>query len=82
MAISYQIEFTESAQGQGLEAVVVGAAAPTSGAGFIELRIDQTATAITDAQSTTGTRTLKKGEVVQMLNYLIQYLLRDPNVTQ
>jgi hypothetical protein len=51
-------------------------------AGEVEIRMDQTATAVTDAQSTTGTRALKKGEIVQLINYLQQYLIRDTNILE
>ena len=79
-AVSYTITFALLATGQGLEAVQVGTNAPS--AGEVEIRIDQTATAITDGQSTTGTRALKKGEVIQLINYLTQYLIRDTNVVE
>jgi hypothetical protein len=79
-AISYSVTFALTSQGQGLEAVIAATNAPA--AGEVEIRIDQTATAITDAQSITGTRALKKGEVIQLLNYLIQYLMRDTNVLE
>jgi Zn-dependent alcohol dehydrogenase len=79
-AVSYNVTFALLTTGQGLEAVQVGTNAPA--AGELEIRIDQTATAITDAQSTTGTRALRKGEVIQLLNYLQQYLIRDTNVLE
>lgn len=79
-AISYSIAITEAATGQGLEAVVAAANAPS--AGSVEIRFDQTAGAVTDGAYAGGTRLLKKGEVLQLLNYLIQYLERDPNVFQ
>ena len=55
-------------QGGTLESVTAGTAAPTSGS--VEIRIDQTATAITDAQSPTGTRALKRGEIYTLLQIL------------
>jgi len=81
-SVSYQVILQESATGQGLEAVTIGAAAPTGGAGAVEVRIDQTATAITDGLSGTGTRALKRGEVIQHLEYLIQAILRDTSLNQ
>lgn len=82
-AISYQVNLAALATGQGLEAVTTGTAAPTSGAGFIELRMDTTATAVNDASLGAGAqRPLKKGEIWQLLNYLQQYLERDVNITQ
>jgi hypothetical protein len=85
-AISYAIAMNQLLngsviQGSGLEAVVPGTNAPTS-TYEVEIRIDQTTTAVTDAQSTTGTRALKKGEVIQLLNYLIQYAIRDTNLLE
>ena len=53
-----------------------------NGIGLVEVRIDQTTTAVTDAAYTGGTRQLKKGEAYQLLNYLEQYLLRDTNLWQ
>ena len=79
-AISYSLAIAELATGQGLEAVQTGTNAPA--AGSVEIRIDQTATSVTDAQSTTGTRALKKGEAQWIINILTQALLRDPNVIQ
>lgn len=79
-AVSYSLAIAETATGQGLEAVVAGTNAPA--AGQVEIRIDQTATTITDAQSTTGTRALKKGEAQWIINILTQYLIRDPNVLE
>ncbi len=73
-SVSYSI-----AVGQTLEQVTAGTNAPSGGAGTIELRIDQTATAITDGGST---RTLKKGEVWEALVKLMQYLERDTNVVE
>jgi hypothetical protein len=79
-AISYSLTMALTSQGQGLEAVVAGTNAPA--AGEVEIRIDQTITAVTDAQSTTGTRALKKGEAQWLINILTQYLIRDPNVVE
>jgi hypothetical protein len=79
-AISYSIALTEAATGQGLEAVIAATNAPA--AGSVEIRIDQTAAAVTDGNAPGGTRILKKGEVIQLLNYLIQYLIRDTNVIE
>ncbi len=74
-AISYVISV-----GGTLETVTAGTAAPTSGS--LEIRIDQTATAVTDAQSATGTRAPKKGEVQQLIRILEEYLMRDTNVLE
>jgi hypothetical protein len=71
-AISYSI-----AAGQPLESVTTGTNAPSAGSGTIEIRIDQTAAAITDAA---GNRILKKGEIQQMIRTLEEYLIRDTNV--
>jgi hypothetical protein len=79
-AISYTIALAETAQGMGLETVVAGTNAPS--AGVVEIRMDQTATTITDAQSTTGTRAPKKGEIQFLINILTQYLIRDTNVLE
>ncbi len=73
-SVSYSI-----AVGQTLEQVTAGTNAPSAGAGTIELRIDQTATAITDGGAT---RTLKKGEVWEAIVKLMQYLERDTNVIE
>lgn len=74
-AISYVI-----AVGGNLETVTVGAAAPTSGS--VEIRMDQTVTAVTDATSTTGLRAPKKGEIQALIRVLEEYLIRDPNVLE
>lgn len=74
-AISYVI-----AVGQTLEQVTTGTAAPTSGT--VEIRMDQTATSVTDAQSTTGTRAPKKGEIQQAIRILEEYLIRDTNILE
>jgi hypothetical protein len=73
-SVSYSI-----AVGQTLEQVTAGTNAPSAGSGTIELRIDQTAAAVTDAA---GNRTLKKGEVVEAVIKLLQYLIRDVNVVE
>lgn len=62
------------------ETVVAGSSAP--GAGSVEIRMDQTITAVTDAQSTTGTRSPKKGEIQQLIRILEEYLIRDTNVVE
>jgi hypothetical protein len=74
-AVSYSVVV-----GGTLEQVVAATSAP--GAGQIELRIDQTATTVTDSQSTTGTRAPKKGEVLEAVVKLLQYLIRDTNVIE
>jgi hypothetical protein len=74
-AISYVISV-----GGTQETVTTGTAAPTSGS--VELRMDQTATSVTDAQSTTGTRAPKKGEIQQLIRILEEYLIRDTNVLE
>jgi hypothetical protein len=74
-AISYIIS-----AGGTLETVTAGTAAPTSGT--VEIRMDQTATSVTDAQSTTGTRAPKKGEIQQLIRILEEYLIRDTNVVE
>ena len=79
-AISYTITMAELSTGQGLEAVQAGTNAPS--AGTVEIRIDQTATAVTDAAYAGGTRAPRKGEIVQLINYLQQYLIRDTNVLE
>jgi len=66
--------------GQTLEQVTTGVAAPTSGS--VEIRMDQTVTAVTDSQSTTGTRAPKKGEIQQLIRILEEYLIRDVNVLE
>ena len=76
-AISYSI-----ALGQPLESVTAGTNAPSGGNGTIELRMDQTTTAITDGSVVGGTRTLKKGEIQYMLRTLEQYLIKDTTVAQ
>lgn len=74
-AVSYSI-----AIGGTLETVVASTNAP--GAGSIEIRMDQTATTVTDAQSTTGTRAPKKGEIQALIRVLEEYLIRDTNVLE
>jgi hypothetical protein len=74
-AISYSLVI-----GGTLEQVVAATSAP--GAGQVEIRMDQTATTVTDAQSTTGTRLPKKSEIIFALENMIQYLIRDTNVTE
>lgn len=74
-AVSYTI-----AVGGTLETVTAGANAPS--AGTVEIRMDQTTTAVTDGQSTTGTRAPKKGEIQQLIRILEEYLIRDTNVVE
>lgn len=72
-AISYVI-----ALGGTLETVTAGTAAPSSGS--VEIRFDQTATAVTDAAYAGGTRAVKRGEVQWLIRTLEEYLIRDSNV--
>ena len=81
-AVSYQLSLAQTATGYGLEAITVGVAAPTGGIGFVEIRMDQTNTAITDATVVGATRALKKGEIRNIINYLRQYLDRDTSILQ
>lgn len=74
-AISYVISL-----GQTLEQVSVGVAAPTSGS--VELRMDQTAGAITDASHAGGTRQLNRGEIYTLLKILQEKVSVDPNLSQ
>ena len=74
-AISYSLVI-----GGTLEQVVATTNAP--GAGQVEIRMDQTATTVTDGQSTTGTRAPKKSEIIFALENMIQYLVRDTNVIE
>jgi hypothetical protein len=74
-AVSYSLVI-----GGTLEQVVASTSAP--GAGSVEIRMDQTATTVTDAGSTTGTRLPKKSEIILALENMIQYLVRDTNVTE
>ena len=75
MAVSYQVQV-----GQVLEQVTIGAAAPTGGAGMVELRIDQTAASVTDGNAPGGTRVMKRGEVQALLRVLEEALLRDTSI--
>lgn len=75
MAVSYQVQV-----GQTLEQVTIGAAAPTGGAGMVELRIDQTAASVTDGNAPGGTRVMKRGEVQALLRVLEEALLRDTSI--
>ena len=79
-AVSYSLAITETSAGQGLEAVVAGTNAPA--AGSVEIRIDQTAGAITDGSVAGGSRILKKSEALWIIQILTQYLLRDTNVVE
>lgn len=72
MAVSFQIQI-----GQTLEQVTVGAAAPTGGAGFVELRIDQTAGSVTDGNVPGGTRIIKRSEVQALMRVIEEALIRD-----
>jgi len=74
-AISYTIDVDPV-----LEKITAGTNAPS--AGRVELRIDTTATAVTDGNSPTGTRALKRGEIQAIIRVLEQYLLRDTNIPQ
>lgn len=74
-AVSYVIGV-----GGSLESVTAGTAAPSSGS--VEIRIDQTATAVTDAEAAGGVRAPKKGEIQQAIRTLEQYLIRDTNVAE
>ena len=71
-AISYSITV-----GQTQEQITTGTNAPSGGAGTIELRMDQTASTVTDGAST---RILKKGEIYALIKILKEYLIRDTNV--
>ena len=73
-AVSYIISL-----GGTLETVTAGTAAPTSGT--VEIRMDQTVTAITDAAYPTG-RAPRKGEIYTLIEILTQYLIRDQNVLE
>jgi hypothetical protein len=75
LAISYSITL-----GQTLEQVTAGTNAPSGGSGTIELRIDQTATAITDGSLPAGSRALKRSEVQYMQRILEEYLIQDTNI--
>jgi hypothetical protein len=60
-----------------------GSATPTVFVlGAVEICMDQTITAVTDSQSTTGTRAVKKGEIQQLIRILEEYLIRDTNVVE
>lgn len=74
-AVSYTI-----VAGQTLEQVTTGANAPAGGNGSIELRMDQTAGVITDANAPGGVNTLKKSEIQRMIRTLEEYLMRDTNI--
>jgi hypothetical protein len=76
-SISYSISL-----GQTLEQVTVGANAPSGGSGTVELRMDQTATAIADGSVPGGTRMMKKGEIHQMLVTLVEQLIKDTSLAQ
>lgn len=65
--------------GQTLEQVTTSTNAPSGGAGTIELRIDQTASTVTDGSIP---RPINKSEVLQAMIILEQYFLRDTNIYQ
>lgn len=75
-AISFAI-----AVGGNLETVTQGTLAPAA-TGTIEIRIDQTASVITDAAYAGGTRTVLKGEAVAQLQTLLQALIRTTAVLE
>jgi hypothetical protein len=74
-AVSYYISL-----GGSLETVTAGTAAPT--AGTVEIRMDQTTNAVTDAAYSGGTRAPRKGEIYTLIEILTQYLIRDTNVLE
>ena len=74
-AVSYSITI-----GGNLETVVASTSAP--GAGSIEIRMDQTATTVTDAAYSGGTRAPRKGEIQALIRVLEEYLIRDTNVLE
>jgi hypothetical protein len=76
-AISYSI-----ATGGNLETVTAGTNAPSGGNGTVEIRIDTTTTAITDASVSGGTRAQKKGEAFAAIRTLLEYLIRDTNMPE
>lgn len=71
-AVSYNVVV-----GGTLENVLTGTAAP--GTGQIEIRVDQTSTTVSDGGAT---RSPKKGEILQALWLLIQYIERDTSLNQ
>jgi predicted xylose isomerase-like sugar epimerase len=74
-AISYSL-----VTGGTLEQVVAATSAP--GAGQVEIRIDTTATTVTDGSLPAGVRAQKKQEVYLSLITLLEYLIRDTNVPE
>jgi hypothetical protein len=78
-AVSYSLVI-----GGRLEDVVAATSAP--GAGQVEIRMDQTATTVTDPANpqvvNTITRAPRKMEIIQALENMIQYLVRDTNVLE
>jgi hypothetical protein len=76
-AVSYTILV-----GGNLETVVAGTNAPS--AGTVEIRMDQTTSAVTDLSLTGGvtTRAPHKGEIQALIRVLEQYLIRDTNVLE
>lgn len=78
-AVSYSLVI-----GGTLEQVVATTNAP--GAGQVEIRMDQTATTVTDPSNpqvvNTTTRAPRKAEIILALENMIQYLIRDTNVLE
>lgn len=72
-AVSYSIGL-----GQTLEQVTPAANAPS--AGTVEIRFDQTAGAVIDANAPGGTRAVKRSEVQQLMRILEEYLVKDTNI--
>lgn len=66
--------------GQSLEQVTASTNAPSGGSGTIELRIDQTATAVTDAAYAGSSRPLTRADVLVGVQTLLEYLQQDSNV--
>lgn len=66
--------------GQSQEQLTPGTNAPSAGSGSIELRIDQTSNAVTDAAYAGSTRPPTKNEVLIALKTFIEYLQKDLNV--
>lgn len=63
-----------------LEQVIVAANAPA--AGQIEVRLDQTATTVTDASYAGGLRAPRKGELITALENIIQQIVRDTTILE
>lgn len=75
-AVSYVVTV-----GNTLEQVTAGTSAPAA-TGTIEIRIDQTASIVTDGAFAGSTRAVSKQDVFVALELIKQYLERDPNVFQ